>query len=97
MADPSAAKFVEIDVVDVSNPKRIRLAFDLFASEEKEERRLLGTFALFPPDHPGNFIVSPQGRLRTGSALVLSMRVLDDVTPDDTVRVEVRRMSLRKE
>lgn len=97
LADPASAKFVEIDVSDVVNPKRIRLTFEVHYQSGNGEKLQLGSFALYPPDDPGTFIVATRGRLRSGGAIVLSMKVLDEVGPQDRVRVTVRRISLRQE
>jgi hypothetical protein len=95
LADPASVKFVEIDIADVLNPKRIRLTFEVHYRRENGEKLLLGSFALFPPDNPGKFIIATQGRLRNGGAIVLSMRVLDEVGTEDKVRVTVRQISFR--
>ena len=97
LADPALAKFVEIDIADVLNPKKIRLTFEVHYQRENGEKLLLGNFALFPPDNPGKFIVATRGRLRSGGAIVLSMLVLDEVGPQDRVRVKVRQISFRRE
>jgi len=97
VADPASAKFVEIDIAEVLNPKRVRLTFEVHYQPEKGEKLLLGSFALFPPDNPGRFIVATRGRLRSGGAIVLSMVILDKVGPEDRVRVKVRQISFRQE
>ena len=96
LADPASARFVEVDISDVVNPKRIRLTFEVEYQPGNGEKLPLGSFALFPPDNPGKFIVATRGRLRSGGAVVLSMRVLDEVGPQDRVRVTVRRISFRQ-
>lgn len=97
LADPASAKFVEIDIADVVNPKRIRLTFEVHYQPGNGEKLLLGSFALYPPDNPGKFIVATRGRLRSGGAIVLSMQVLDEVVPEDRIRVTVRQISFRPE
>ena len=97
LGDTASAKFVEIDIAAVLNPKRIRLTFEVHHQRENGEKLLLGSFALFPPDNPGKFIVATRGRLRSGGAIVLSMLVLDEVGPEDRVRVEVRQINFRHE
>lgn len=97
LAEPASAKFVEIEVSEVVNPKRIRLTFEVHYQPGNGEALQLGSFALYPPDDPGTFIVATGGRLRSGGAIVLSMNVLDEVGPQDRVRVTVRRISLRQE
>jgi hypothetical protein len=97
LADPASVKFVEVDIADVVNPRRVRLTFEVHYQRGNGEKLLLGSFALFPPDHPGKFIVATEGRLRSGGAIVLSMVVLDEVGPQDKVRATVRRISFRQE
>jgi hypothetical protein len=97
LADAASAKFVEVDISEVVNPKRLRLTFEVHYQPENGEQLQLGSFGLFPPDNPGRFIVATRGRLRSGGAIVLSMKVLDEVGPQDRVRVTVRGISLRRE
>lgn len=97
LADPAAAKLVEVEIASVLNPKKIRLAFEVRYRPGEGEEQQLGSFALFPPDRPGKFLVATQGRLRSGGSLVLSMQVLDEVGPKDEVRVTVKRIALRRE
>lgn len=97
VADPASVKFVEVDVAEVLNPKRVRLTFEVHYQPDGGERLLLGSFALFPPDNPGRFIVATRGRLRSGGAIVLSMSILDKVGPEDKVGVTVRQISFRQE
>jgi len=91
--DPASAKFAEVDIAEVRNPKKIRVTFEVHFQPENGERILLGSFALFPPDNPGRFIVPTRGRVRGGGELVLSMKVLDEVGAGDEVEVNVRRIS----
>ena len=95
LADPASVKFVEVDISDVLNPRRVRLTFEVHHQRTNGEKILLGSFALFPPDHPGKFIVPTGGHLQNGGAIVLSMLVLDEVGPQDRVQVKVRRLSFR--
>jgi hypothetical protein len=97
LADAASARFVEVDISEVVNPKKIRLTFEVHYQPGNGERSLLGTFALFPPDNPGRFIVATGGRLRSGGAIVLSMVPLDEVGQQDRVRVTVRSISFRQE
>jgi hypothetical protein len=92
---PARRKFVEIEVTDVVNPKRIRITFEVHYRPDEGDKALLGSFALFPPDHPGNFLVATGGKVRNEGAIVLSMVVLDETGPDDQVRVTVKRISFR--
>lgn len=95
--DPASARFVEVEIAEVQNPKKIRLTFEVHHQSDGGDPVLLGTFSLYPPDNPGRFIVPARGRLRSGDDIVLSMLVLDKSGPEDTVRITVRRISLRQD
>lgn len=97
LADPASARFVEIEISEVQNPKKIRLTFEVHHQRDDRDQVLLGTFSLYPPDNPGKFIVGTRGRLRSGGTIVLSMVVLDKAGPEDTVQVTVKQISLRHE
>ena len=96
LADAASQKLVQVEVAAVVNPKRIPLAFDVHYQPDKGERVLLGTFALFPPDNPGRFIVPTSGRLRGGGSVVLSMKTLQEPGAGDEVRVEVKGICFRR-
>lgn len=97
LGDPASIRFVEVEVATVVNPKRLRLTFEVHDRRESGESLQLGSFALFPPDQPGTFLVPTEGLLRRGDTLVLSMQVLDDVSPQDELRIQVKRISLRRQ
>ena len=90
-------KFVEVDITEVVNPKKIRLSFEVHHLDGDGEKILLGTFGLFPPDNPGKFIVPTKGLVGGEGRLELSMVVLDEVKAEDRVQVELKRLSLREE
>jgi hypothetical protein len=96
LADPEGQKFVELEVRRVENPKRLPLSFEVFYQDEAKARVRLGSFALFPPDNPGRFIVPTAGRLRAGGAIVVSLVVLREPGPDDRVRVTLDRITFRR-
>jgi hypothetical protein len=96
LADAPAQKFVQVEIASVDNRKRIPISFEVHYRPEKGDKVLLGTFALFPPDNPGRFIVPTSGRLRSGGSIVLSMTTLAETSAGDEVRVEVRRICFRR-
>jgi hypothetical protein len=93
LADPARQKFVRVQITDVHNPRRLRLTFDLRYRVEGREDVLLGTFGLYPPDNPRRFVVATRGELRKEGAVVLSMRILDEVGPADELRLAVKPLS----
>lgn len=96
VADPTNQKFVQIEITDVFNPKDIRISFDLHYRPDDGEKTFLGSFSLYPPHNPGNFIVATGGKLRSEGSIELSMNVLDRVDATDEVRVTLKRMSFRE-
>lgn len=96
LADAEEQKFVEIEITEIVNPKRIRISFELHYRRDGDTL-LLGTFAPFPPDNPGRFLVATRGELRAEGFVELSLVVLDKVGPEDEVRVELKPLSFRKE
>ena len=88
-------KFVQIEVAEVHNPKRLRLTFEVRYRRGTDEAIPLGSFALFPPDNPGTFLIATRGEVRNEGAIVLTMRVLDANTPEDQLSVRVKPFVFR--
>jgi len=87
-----AYRFVEVEIVEVLNPKRYALMFDVHYERTAGERTLLGSFALYPVDNPGRFIVATQGKVSNEGAILLTITSRDAVDRTDPLRVGVRRM-----
>jgi hypothetical protein len=90
---PEGFKFVRVEVEAVVNPKRHPLTFDV-RYRSGGTSTFLGSFSLYPSDHPGNFLVPTLGRVRAGGALLLSMVTPDTVGADDPLSATVRPMTL---
>jgi hypothetical protein len=97
IASPQAVKFVQFEVTDVTNPRRIPLAFTVYYRSQRGEESFLGTFSLFPPDNPGKFIVATQGKLETGGTIVVSLTPLEESRGQNEVRVRLKRISFIRE
>src|SRR2546423_7456 len=87
-------KFLEVDVVEVTNPKKHLVTFDVSYEPPAAPRALLGSFSLYPADNPGKFLVPTQGRVREKGTIILSLTTPDRTDSHDTVRVAVRRPKL---
>jgi hypothetical protein len=87
-----SAKFVRVEVVDVVNPRKLPIAFQVHYKTRTNEILYLGSFGLYPSDNPGKFIVSTRGKLKNEGAIVLSLVKPKDVTVGDTIRIGVKRM-----
>jgi hypothetical protein len=83
-------KFVEIEVVEVTNQKRHPLTFEVSYRTSRGDQTRLGEFSLYPPDNPGKFIVPTQGKVREVGTLVLSVTTPDRPIGDDVIRAGVR-------
>lgn len=90
--DDVASKFVQVEVVEVSNPARYALVFEVHYAPPDGPRLHLGDFSLYPADNPGRFLVPTQGKVRNDGALVLRMTSPDRIEPGATVRARVKRM-----
>jgi hypothetical protein len=93
---PQNYKFVEIEVVKVTNPKMHPVTFEVHYENAEREKIFLGTFSLFPSDTPGTFIVPAQGKLRSEGKLILSLVLPDDIGKDDELRVAVKKLRLKE-
>lgn len=88
-------KFVQIEVTQVINPRRLPLSFTVDFQPAQGERFYLGTFSLFPPDNPGKFIVATQGKLQPGGAVIVTLVPLARVDEHAEVRVMIHGIRLR--
>ena len=93
----SGARFVQVEVTEVINPKKIPLSFEVRYQAKDDTRIYLGSFALYPPDNPGKFIVATQGRVKGDGAIVLTLVVSEKVDAADIVKVGIKRIRLVKE
>jgi hypothetical protein len=90
--DVRESKFAQIEVVNVLNPKKYPVTVQVDYTPPNDARVHLGSFSLFPADHPGKFIVPTQGKVRQGGAIVLSLQRPEQASLSDTVRIAVARI-----
>ena len=90
------AKFVQVEVAEVLNPKKYALTFEVHYQPTSTARIYLGSFSLYPADNPGKFIVPTQGKVKNGGAIVLSMVIADKVDARDPVNVRVKKIKFLK-
>ena len=89
-ADVANAKFVQVEVTQVTNPNNLPASFQVYFQPHEGEKILLGSFSLYPPNNPGKFIVPTQGKVKGEGKLILSLARLDKTHARDVVRVEVK-------
>lgn len=96
MPAPGKFKFLEIEVINVVNPDKVHVQFEVIYQVDKDDQIFLGTFGLFPPDNPGRFIVSTQGKLQSRGELVLSLVSPNEAPSDSTLKITVKRIQFRE-
>ncbi|MGH9872549.1 MAG: hypothetical protein ACRD9S_08800 [Pyrinomonadaceae bacterium] len=85
-------RFVQVEVVEVVNPKKHPVAFQVHYQTVANDKIYLGSFGLFPSDNPGKFIVATQGKLKNQGAIVLTLVRPDKVETEDVIRVGVKKI-----
>ena len=94
--DPATARFVQVEVIKVTNPQKRPAQFQVHYQPNDGEKILLGAFSLYPPDNPGKFIVPTQGKVKAEGQLILSLVKSDEVVAGDVVKVDVHPMKFVK-
>lgn len=92
----SGSRFVQVEVTEVANPKKIPLSFEVRYQAKDDTRIYLGSFALYPSDNPGKFIVATQGKVKADGAIVLTLVVSEKVGAEDVVKVGIKKIKLVK-
>lgn len=87
------AKFVQVEIVDVVNPRKYALEFEVSYQSAAGARKRLGTFSLYPADNPGRFIVAARAEVKAGGSIIVSLVVFDAVDSQAPLRVGVRSIT----
>lgn len=88
----AGAKFVQVQVTEVTNPKNHPVRFEVRYQPKEGEKIFLGSFSLFPPTNPGKFIVATQGKVKDEGKIILTLAKSDHVAAGDVVQVRVKRI-----
>ena len=92
---PQVQKFVQIEVTQVRNPRRIALSFDVDFRPAQGEDISLGSFSLYPADNPGKFIIATRGSLRAGGVVRVTLVPLQRGAGEEQIRVRLAPLSFR--
>jgi hypothetical protein len=95
--DAAGRRFVRVEVVEIQNPKKYPVTFQVHYQPASGEKIYLGSFGLFPSDNPGKFIVSTQGKLKNEGSILLTLVVGSKVEAADTVKVGVKKIAFVNE
>jgi hypothetical protein len=90
------AKFVQVEVAEVLNPKKYALTFEVWYQPKSNAKIYLGGFSLYPADNPGKFIVPTQSKVKNEGAIVLTMVIADKPGIRDLVKVGVKKIRFLK-
>jgi hypothetical protein len=93
----SGARFVQVEVAEVTNPKNHPVQFEVRYQPKEGEKIFLGSFSLYPPNNPGKFIVPTQGKVKDEGKIILTLAKSDRVAAGDVVKVRVKRMKFVSE
>jgi hypothetical protein len=94
--DPATFDFVQIRIVQVTNPQRIGVLFEVDFLADGGPSVRLGSFSLFPPDNPGQFIVATQHRVRSSGSIVVSLRTAQPVDASTPLAIGIGSVVLIK-
>ena len=85
------AKFVQVEVSEVTNPQNRAAQFEVRYQPKEGEKVFLGVFSLFPPNNPGKFIVPTHGKVKPEGKIILSLVKPEGLKAGDVVRVGVKK------
>jgi hypothetical protein len=93
--DREGRPFVEVTLHRITNPDRVPVHFELTRLRPGEPALVLGTFAPFPPDNPGTFLVAAADLLAAGDQLSLELVPVDERDAERAgIEVELERFTL---
>jgi len=96
VSDPETFDFVQIHIVQVVNPQRIGVLFEVAFLADDGTRVRLGSFSLFPPDNPGQFIVATQHRVRSKGSIVVSLHTAQPIDASTPLSIGIGSVALIK-
>jgi hypothetical protein len=91
---PRAARFVRIEVKEVTNPGGYGLSFEVWFEPARGSRLRLGGFSLFPASNPGKFIVPTQGKVARDGSVTVTLVATDKPAPGVPLKVGIGEISL---
>ena len=93
------AKFVQVEVAEVQNPKGYAATFRVAYQPKEGEETFLGAFSLYPSDSPGTFIVATQGKVKSKGSIVVSLIVPKNYREADVLKAGIGQVQFlaRKE
>lgn len=87
-------RFVLVDVAEINNPDKISLSLGVYFQPPDGDRIHLGSFAPYPEDRPGRFIVSTRGLVRDDGCVLVGLDLSDDEAVPEVLEVRIRNVIL---
>lgn len=87
-----AARLVQVEIVEVQNPKRYATTFRVEYQPEAGEKILLGAFSLYPSDQPATFVVATHYKVKSEGSIVVSLFRPKNYRAGDILKVGVGRI-----
>src|SRR5215468_2039055 len=91
------SKFIQIQVVDVQNPRGYTATFRVDYQPRTGEKIFLGAFSLYPSDSPGTFIVATHGHVKSDGSIVVSLFVPKNYRAPDVLKAGIGRIQFLAE
>ena len=75
--------FIEVELTQNDNPEKVPVYFELFLQRLGEPVTFLGTFAPYPPDNVGVYLIGLTDGFQIGDSLELRLLAVDPEQPGD--------------
>jgi hypothetical protein len=82
-------RYIEVVIDGIDNPRLIPLRFRVYSPDRAGGERLLGSFASYPGNQPGRYLIQVPPQFQLGEVIVLALAPAADFSADDTVRVRI--------
>ncbi|MGC1521308.1 MAG: hypothetical protein WA803_07185, partial [Steroidobacteraceae bacterium] len=93
-SDATTFDFVQVRIAHVVNPQRIGVLFEVAFLADGGSRVRLGSFSLFPPDNPGQFIVATQHRVRSSGSIIVSLHTAQPADASTPLSIDIGSIEL---
>ena len=88
--------FVQIEVSEVDNPKRLPLSLSVHAETDDRGAIYLGSVNLSPSTGEEKFLIATQGTLQGGGKIKVTLLPLQDPGSNRAIRVRLKRFEFLK-
>src|SRR5688500_8219752 len=76
-------RYIEVVIDGIDNPRLIPLRFRVYSPDRAGGERLLGSFASYPGNQPGRYLIQVPPQFQLGEVIVLALAPAADFSADD--------------